>query len=1415
MATKAPPSTTPAPKTSALSATAPGTAFARSASKKRIRKIFGDIHEVVQMPNLIEVQRESYEQFLRSDPAIGYVSGLEKTLRSVFPIQDFAGTASLDIKEKDGYVLEPPKFDTNECRQRGITYAAPMKVTLKLATFEVDNETETKSLIDIKEQDVYMGDMPLMTKNGTFIINGTERVIVSQMHRSPGVLFDHDRGKTHASGKYLFAARVIPYRGSWLDFEFDAKDIVNVRIDRKRKLPVTALLHALGLADEAILEHFYTKVIWVRGTADNGGGWRVPFVLDQWRGVKPSFDIVDAKSGEVVFPAGTKISPRAANKAHKDGLEELLIPTEEIFGRYSARDLIDETTGRIWIESGDEVTPENLEVLDHAGIDRLELLDIDHVNTGPWIRNTLKADKAEDRDHALADIYRVMRPGEPPTRETAEALFEGLFFDGDRYDLSAVGRVKLNMRLALDCPDTVTTLRTEDILSVVKELVNLKDGKGEVDDIDNLGNRRVRSVGELLENQYRVGLLRMERAVKERMSSVDVSTVMPNDLINAKPAVAAVREFFGSSQLSQFMDQTNPLSEVTHKRRVSALGPGGLTRERAGFEVRDVHPTHYGRICPIETPEGPNIGLINSLSTFARVNKYGFIETPYRKVADGKVTKDVVYLSAMEESKHTVAQASAELTEDGSFVDELVSARDSGEFVMAPRDHVTLMDVSPKQLVSVAASLIPFLENDDANRALMGSNMQRQAVPLVQAEAPFVGTGMEETVARDSGAAIAALRGGIVDQVDATRIVIRASGDIEAGQSGVDIYTLQKFQRSNQNTCINQRPLVKVGEVVQAGDILADGPSTELGELALGRNSLVAFMPWNGYNYEDSILISERIVKDDVFTSIHIEEFEVMARDTKLGPEDITRDIPNVGEEALRSLDEAGIVYIGAEVHPGDILVGKITPKGESPMTPEEKLLRAIFGEKASDVRDTSLRLPPGVSGTIVEVRVFNRHGIEIDDRTRAIQNEEIERLAKDREDERGILNRATYNRLKEMLLSQTTAAAPKGIKKGAVIDEQLLADVERHEWWKFAVADDSRQTQLEAIKSQYDATVKAIQEKFEDRKEKLERGDELAPGVLKMVKVFVAVKRKLQPGDKMAGRHGNKGVISRILPCEDMPFLADGTHVDIVLNPLGVPSRMNVGQIFETHLGWAARGLGQQIAAALDDWRHANPNPEAAAPPTVLIDKLKDIYGEQYHEAIDARSDADIVEMAGLLRNGVPMGTPVFDGAREADVSAMLAKAGLDTSGQVTLYDGRTGDAFDRKVTVGYIYMLKLHHLVDDKIHARSIGPYSLVTQQPLGGKAQFGGQRFGEMEVWALQAYGAAYTLQEMLTVKSDDVVGRTKVYEAIVKGDDTFEAGIPESFNVLVKEMRSLGLNVELNSMIDHDDQDDEAINAQANR
>ncbi len=1289
---------------------------------RRIRKAFGSAAEVVDMPDLIEVQRESYEQFLRSDPSTGHVSGLEKTLRSVFPIRDFAGTAELDFVH---YELEDPKYDIEECRQRGITYAAPMRVTLRLIVFEIDPDTQTRSVVDIKEQDVYMGDMPLMTPNGTFIVNGTERVIVSQMHRSPGVFFDHDRGKTHASGKFLFAARVIPYRGSWLDFEFDAKDIVNVRIDRKRKLPVTTLLYALGLSAEEILHHVYRRVRWERD--EKTGGWRLPFVAEAWRGAKPAFDVIDAETDEVVFAAGTKVTPRAARKAAADGLKSVLVPQGEILGRYAANDVIDETTGAIFVEAGEELTAEKVERLVAAGFGHVDLLDIDGVNSGPWIRNTLMADKATASDHprdqALADIYRVMRPGEPPTRETADALFHGLFFDPERYDLSAVGRVKMNMRLGLETPDNLTTLRTEDILAVVKTLVELKDGRGEIDDIDNLGNRRVRSVGELLENSYRVGLLRMERAVKERMSSVDVTVVMPNDLINAKPAVASVKEFFGSSQLSQFMDQTNPLSEVTHKRRVSALGPGGLTRERAGFEVRDVHPTHYGRICPIETPEGPNIGLINSLATYSRVNKYGFIETPYRRVVDGRVTDEVVYLSAMEEARETIAQANLPLDAEGRFADELVSARRAGEFLMARREEVTLQDVSPKQLVSVAASLIPFLENDDANRALMGSNMQRQAVPLVKTEAPFVGTGMEATVARDSGAAIAARRGGIVDQVDAGRIVIRATEDVQPGTSMVDIYRLQKFQRSNQNTCINQRPLVKVGDIVGKGDIIADGPSTQYGELALGRNVLVAFMPWNGYNFEDSILISERIVKEDIFTSIHIEEFEVMARDTKLGPEDITRDIPNVGEEALRNLDEAGIAYIGAEVEPGDILVGKITPKGESPMTPEEKLLRAIFGEKASDVRDTSLRLPPGVSGTVVEVRVFNRHGIDKDERALAIEREEMDRLEKDAQDERAILDRATFALLRDMLLGQTLVSGPKGTRKGAVIDDELLGAYPKRDWWKFAVADDQLQANIEAARAQWDEAHRGISAKLEDRREKLQRGDELPPGVLKMVKVFVAVKRKLQPGDKMAGRHGNKGVISRILPQEDMPFLEDGTPVDIVLNPLGVPSRMNVGQIFETHLGWAARGLGQKIAALLDEIREANARAVAGAGADLgrLKALLTAIYGPE--AGIEAMAEEDLLAFAESLTPGVPLATPVFDGAKEPDVTRMLELAGLDPSGQVTLYDGRTGEAFDRKVTVGYIYMLKLHHLVDDKIHARSIGPYSLVTQQPLGGKAQFGG--------------------------------------------------------------------------------------------
>ncbi|CAN0652683.1 DNA-directed RNA polymerase subunit beta [Nitratireductor aquimarinus] len=1358
--------------------------------RRRVRKFFGKIPEVAEMPNLIEVQKASYDQFLMvEEPQGGRPDeGLQAVFKSVFPISDFAGTAMLEFVD---YEFEEPKFDVDECRQRDLTFAAPLKVTLRLIVFDVDEDTGAKSIKDIKEQDVYMGDMPLMTSNGTFIVNGTERVIVSQMHRSPGVFFDHDKGKSHSSGKLLFAARVIPYRGSWLDIEFDAKDIVHARIDRRRKLPATSLLMALGMDGEEILSTFYDQLTYQR----DGENWRVPYTVERYKGLKATADLIDADSGEVVVEAGKKITARQAKMLAEKGLKAIHATEEDLLGNYLAEDIVNMETGEIFLEAGDEIDEKTLKVLLEAGVDEVHFLDIDHVNVGGYIRNTLAADKNESRQDALFDIYRVMRPGEPPTLETAEAMFHSLFFDAERYDLSAVGRVKMNMRLELDAEDTVRVLRKEDIVAVVKTLVELRDGKGEIDDIDNLGNRRVRSVGELMENQYRVGLLRMERAIKERMSSIEIDTVMPQDLINAKPAAAAVREFFGSSQLSQFMDQTNPLSEITHKRRLSALGPGGLTRERAGFEVRDVHPTHYGRICPIETPEGPNIGLINSLATFARVNKYGFIESPYRKIVDGKVTQDVVYLSAMEEAKHYVAQANAVIGEDGAFTDEFVICRHAGEVMMAPRENVDLMDVSPKQLVSVAAALIPFLENDDANRALMGSNMQRQAVPLVRAEAPFVGTGMEPIVARDSGAAIAARRTGIVDQVDATRIVIRATEDVDASRSGVDIYRLMKFQRSNQNTCVNQRPLVRVGDRINKGDILADGPSTDLGDLALGRNVLVAFMPWNGYNYEDSILLSERIVRDDVFTSIHIEEFEVMARDTKLGPEEITRDIPNVSEEALKNLDEAGITYIGAEVQPGDILVGKITPKGESPMTPEEKLLRAIFGEKASDVRDTSMRMPPGTYGTVVEVRVFNRHGVEKDERAMAIEREEIERLAKDRDDEQSILDRNVYARLSDMLVGKQAIAGPKGFKKGSELSADALSEYPRSQWWQFAVEDEKQQEALEALRAQYDESKKALEQRFMDKVEKVQRGDEMPPGVMKMVKVFVAVKRKMQPGDKMAGRHGNKGVVSRIVPVEDMPFLDDGQHVDIVLNPLGVPSRMNVGQILETHLGWACAGMGQQIGDLIDSYKESGD----IKPLRQTIEAV--IPENDRNEPVRQYDDESVVRLGEQMRRGVSIATPVFDGAHEADVNDMLELAGMKTSGQVTLYDGRTGEAFDRQVTVGYIYMLKLHHLVDDKIHARSIGPYSLVTQQPLGGKAQFGGQRFGEMEVWALEAYGAAYTLQEMLTVKSDDVAGRTKVYEAIVRGDDTFEAGIPESFNVLVKEMRSLGLNVELeNSRIE---------------
>jgi DNA-directed RNA polymerase subunit beta len=1303
------------------------------------------------------------------------------TFKSVFPVRDFSDRAVLEYVS---FEFEPPKFDEEECQQRDITYAAPLKVKMRLVVFDIDDDTGARSVKDIKEQDVYMGDIPLMTEKGTFIVNGTERVIVSQMHRSPGVFFDHDKGKGHSSGKFLFSARIIPYRGSWLDFEFDAKDILHARIDRRRKLPATTVLYALGMSREDILGHFYDSIIYKRDKKK--GGWTLPFKADDYRGSKLLADLVDAKTGEVVAPEGRKLTKRGAKKLADDGLKSILITDEALAERYAAEDIVNVKTGEIYAEAGDELTPENIEEIIGAGITEIPVLNIDHVNVGPYIRTTLAADKNDSREGALVDIYRVMRPGEPPTQEAAEDLFKSLFFDQERYDLSAVGRVKMNMRMDLDADPETRVLRKEDLLAVVETLVKLKDGIGAVDDIDNLGNRRVRSVGELMENQYRIGLLRMERAIKERMSSVDIETVMPHDLINAKPAAAVVREFFGSSQLSQFMDQTNPLSEITHKRRLSALGPGGLTRERAGFEVRDVHPTHYGRICPIETPEGPNIGLINSLATHARVNKYGFIESPYRKIVNGKLKNEVVYLSAMEEARYKIAQANAELTDKGELAHDFITCRVNGDVTLIAKEDVDFIDVSPKQLVSVAAALIPFLENDDANRALMGSNMMRQAVPLLKAEAPLVGTGMESVVALDSGATVAAKRDGVVEQVDAKRIVIRATKETDLKRSGVDIYNLLKFQRSNQSTCINQRPLVRVGDEVKVGDIIADGPSTDMGELALGRNILVAFMPWNGYNFEDSILISERIVRDDVYTSVHLEEFSVMARDTKLGPEEITRDIPNIGEETLRNLDEAGIVAVGAEVHAGDILVGKVTPKGESPMTPEEKLLRAIFGEKASDVRDTSLKLPPGASGTVVEVRVFNRHGVDKDERAMQIEREEIESLGKDRDDELSILERSIYGTVEKTLLGKTAVSGPRGFKKGPITAENL-AEVPRSDWWRIGLDDEKAIGELEALKEQYDSSKARLDARFDDKVDKLQRGDELPPGVMKMVKVFVAVKRKLQPGDKMAGRHGNKGVISKINPIEDMPFLPNGKPVDIVLNPLGVPSRMNVGQILETHLGWACSGMGDLINDAMEVYK-------AEGKVDGIKEALKIAYGED--EEMPRKND-EIIELAGNLKNGVPIATPVFDGAREPDIVKMLTAAGLTESGQVYLCDGRTGEQFTRPVTVGFKYLLKLHHLVDDKIHARSIGPYSLVTQQPLGGKAQFGGQRFGEMEVWALEAYGAAYTLQEMLTVKSDDVAGRTKVYESIVRGDDAFEAGIPESFNVLVKEIRSLGLNIELSN------------------
>ena len=1377
-------------------------------SKKRVRKNFGRIEAVMDMPNLIDIQTGSYSGFINNIDAYGEHCefGLEEVFKSIFPIKDFSDNGELEFVK---YVLEEPKYDEEECIRRDMTYAAPIRATLRLVVFDTDETTGAKSIHDIKEQDVYMGDIPLMTEKGTFIFNGTERVVVSQMHRSPGVFYDSDGGKTVSSGKKLFSARIIPYRGSWLDFEFDAKDLLYARIDRRRKLPVTSILYSLpsketeeklaknpnlpleeieGMSKEEILNYFYETETYL---ADKKA-WKMKFEPSRMRGVKFDFALVNAKTGETVWDAGKKLTPRSAQKLADEGLEYFVVSKEQMYGKFLAKDIVIAKTGEIIAEAGDEINEELMAKLTENKIKSVDTLYIDGLNVGPYMRNTLAADKNHNRQEALFDIYRVMRPGEPATLEAADALFKQLFFDGERYDLSAVGRVKMNASLNIsfdEAPDTMRVLRKKDILEIIKKLINIRDGKANVDDIDHLGNRRVRSVGELMENQYRMGLLRMERAIREKMSAEILNNVKPQDLVNAKPIASVIREFFGSSQLSQFMDQNNPLSEITHKRRLSALGPGGLSRDRAGFEVRDVHPTHYGRICPIESPEGPNIGLINSLSTYARVNKYGFIECPYRKVVNGVVTDDVVYLSADDEGKVVIAEANAKVDEKGHFENDLITCRRGGEVEFDRPEDINYIDVSPKQLVSVAAALIPFLENDDANRALMGSNMQRQGVPLLRSEAPLVGTGIEATVAKDSGATLVAKYDGVVNAVDANRIVIR-SDDSTAHDVGVEIYKLSKFRRSNQNTCINQVPLVKVGDHIKKGDIIADGPCTNLGELALGKNLLVAFMPWNGLNYEDAILLSERISREDVLTSLHIEEFEVMARDTKLGQEEITRDIPNVGEDALRNLDEAGIVYVGAHVKAGDILVGKVTPKGESPVTPEEKLLRAIFGEKASDVRDTSLRAQPGIDGIVVDVRIFSRRGVEKDERALAIEQDEISTLAKDRDDEIAIIRGSYEARLQNMLIGQTVVDAPKGIAKNAKLTAEILAGVPSSQWRKIVVKKEEVMSQIEELSAAYDARLENIQKHYADKVEKVQRGDDLLPGVLKLVKVFIATKRKMQTGDKMAGRHGNKGTVSRVLPLADMPYMEDGTPVDVVLNPLGVPSRMNVGQILETHLGWAAKELGAQLNEMCEQYKRGEKTAEE------LNKRLKDIYGaKQYKNQVETLTEDEKMEMISNLKKGVPMATPVFDGASGDDINNMLSLAGLPTSGQIDLYDGRTGEKFDRKVTVGVMYMIKLHHIVDEKMHARSVGPYGLVTQQPLGGKAQFGGQRFGEMEVWALQAYGAAYTLQEMLTIKSDDVAGRTKVYEAIVRGEDSFDTGIPESFNVLVKEIKSLCLNVEM--------------------
>jgi DNA-directed RNA polymerase subunit beta len=1335
----------------------------------------------MEIPYLLSIQVDSYDKFLQLDlkPREREEIGLHAAFRSVFPIVSYSGSAALEYVE---YRLGEPAFDVKECVLRGITYAAPLRVKVRLIIY--DKESSNKAVKDVKEQEVYMGEIPLMTENGTFVINGTERVVVSQLHRSPGVFFDHDRGKTHSSGKLLYSARVIPYRGSWLDFEFDPKDCVFVRIDRRRKLPATIILRALEYTSEEILDMFFDKNVF----HVKKDGFSVDLRADRMRGDVSSFDIKD-KEGNVLVEMGRRITARHVRLLEESGLKRLDVPREYLLERVTSRDLIDQESGEIILPCNSIITDEVIDQLLAAEVKEIETIYTNDLDQGSYISDTLRIDSTSNKLEALVEIYRMMRPGEPPTKEAAENLFTNLFFSNERYDLSAVGRMKFNRRLGREGIEGAGILDREDIIDVLRTLIDIRNGNGSVDDIDHLGNRRVRSVGEMSENAFRVGVIRVERAVKERLSLAESEGLMPQDMINAKPVAAAIKEFFGSSQLSQFMDQNNPLSEVTHKRRVSALGPGGLTRERAGFEVRDVHPTHYGRVCPIETPEGPNIGLINSLATYSQTNEYGFLETPYRRVEDGKVTANIDYLSAIDEAEYVIAQASAPLTDASEFADELVDVRHQNEFTKTSPENVDYMDVSPKQVVSVAASLIPFLEHDDANRALMGSNMQRQAVPTLRAQTPLVGTGMERNVARDSGVCVIADRGGVVDSVDAGRIVVRVADDeTEAGEAGVDIYNLTKFTRSNQNTCINQRPLVTPGDSISRGDILADGPSCDMGELALGQNMRIAFMPWNGYNYEDSILVSERVVQEDRFTSVHIQELTCIARDTKLGPEEVTCDIPNVGEGALSKLDESGIVYIGAEVGAGDILVGKVTPKGETQLTPEEKLLRAIFGEKASDVKDTSLRVPTSVKGTVIDVQVFTRDGVEKDQRAKDIERSQLTQIRKDLDDEYRIVEGATYERLQRALMGQKAASAP-GRSKGLTVDEDYLSELSRDDWFKIRMSDDDLNALLERAEAQLTERKEALDAVYADKRQKLESGDDLAPGVLKIVKVYLAIKRRIQPGDKMAGRHGNKGVISVIMPVEDMPFDEHGEPVDIVLNPLGVPSRMNVGQILETHLGWAAKGIGENIGRMLEEQQQV----------AQIRQYLEAVYngaGEP-KEDLNSLNDSEILEMARNLVGGVPMATPVFDGAAESEIKQMLEQAGLPTNGQTTLYDGRTGNKFDRQVTVGYMYMLKLNHLVDDKMHARSTGSYSLVTQQPLGGKAQFGGQRFGEMEVWALEAYGAAYTLQEMLTVKSDDVSGRTKMYKNIVDGDFKMEPGMPESFNVLVKEIRSLGIDIELES------------------